>query len=998
MQHESRRLVSRQLTIALALFGVALGAARGAAAQTPPAASAPAGEVRVECPVVADATLSALPPVEPDYNDGAAPLLRLLGSQRFAALRFDLSGAAGLEVTGATLRCQRAHELLVRVGVSTISDGDWHEGSNVELKPQVGSVCYNAAAYADRPRDAKPWAGGGSTFADVTFGNGGSRWATVVAKFDKATRFYEIPIPLELVQAMLQGAQRPELCLADDFGRTEPTSAILSRESPNPPVLILTGRAVAGGASAAPAGVVVERDAVGMEWLTFQAPRALGFEAYLSERPVASEADLAGAKRLPNWAMPAPGLGALRCEVSIHREPAHRYVAVRAMDRLAGWSAPVSAELPRAVSGVPEFGARELPRYELPRDFDTPFIIDDGPAVSRDGRWIRSAGQTWWDSRKGPVSLQAGRGEFVSFQVVLCGGQATYSVSLGDWRSPGAAEPAPQTEMSLERFVRARLGQDKFAPDPLTPYSPGAPLTLDLWTPPPSGSPAASSPSAESQPAAALPGPPDSAAMPRAFVQTVWIDVYVPHGAAPGTWSSRAIVVRDGAAVLDMPVELEVVAADLPDTLGFAVSLGDWQTPAATSGVRPDAPEGWALLEEAHRLAHAHRATLAVLPYQPDGSLHPGFAPGSGSSGDPAAFDWTAWDEHFGRYLDGSAFRGSPRAGVPVAHFVLPVTLGWPATFAPKRAAGNSPLAGKYHHRATTTEPGPGRRPGPPLDSYLAWPIETAMGEEYPRALAGGLRNILDHVHERGWSQTEFQLSLQMVPGAREKASWWVLRNPQTIDDVGALRYWCGLFRDQLSHAPARDVRVRVDLERPEQERGLLSGLADRWVLGSPVLTRGQYVATRPELRAGYWASGEEVDPELGWSSILRWVWAARLVGARGVALHHSLGSASSWGTASAAAMIYPRQAPGDALRPSLRLKALRRAQQDVEWIDRWLARSGGADVPEGYKLAIFGSEVIRHTHAKVPYWTTYLPTIELPARLDTVSLEEIRRALRGAR
>src|SRR5205823_3248224 len=89
-----------------------------------------------------------------------------------------------------------------------------------------------------------------------------------------------------------------------------------------------------------------------------------------------------------------------------------------------------------------------------------------------------------------------------------------------------------------------------------------------------------------------------------------------------------------------------------------------------------------------------NRTTLALVPYAQDGT-GPGSAqpPISGAGAAARVADWTAWDARFGPLLDGSAFAGTPRAGVPVDHLYLPLSEQYPTTMAAGYAWNGLPFA-----------------------------------------------------------------------------------------------------------------------------------------------------------------------------------------------------------------------------------------------------------------------------------------------------------------
>lgn len=934
--------------------------------------------VQVTCPVVADTTLFSASTGPSFASCGAGEHLQTRGTESLVLLRFDLEAVAGLEITQATLRVRRVRDLLTRVGVSTVATtADWVEGRATEPTPEEGSVCYSFAAYRGDRRLAQPWALPGSDFSDVVFGNGGSRWVTRVAEFDKESLWYEIDVPPEFVQAMVAGWQSDGLCLSDDFGRRETAPTFWSRESKDKPELIVRGRRVSPRESEPPRGMRAYRDTLGREWLEFSAPQALGFGIHLcSERPE-GEADLARGTKLETWALPTPGPGVRRVLLSLHRAATHRYVAVRVMEMGGRWSAVAASELPAVVRQNPVFSAPELKHYDLPDRIEGPFTLDGGPALSEDGRWMHSAGQTWWDPHRGPIALQAGRNEFVAFQVMLAGGPGTYAVTLAAWESPGAADPAPRVQIYRQHYVKSRLGHEKFAPDALVEIEPGEPLRLDLLTPEQAAAP-------RTQPAR------------RKVVQGIWVDVYVPHKAARGVWRSRVIVVRDGRALLDVPLELEVVRPALPDVLGFAVSLDSDRLPARVFNVAGDSPEAWDLLDAYYRMAHAHRVTVVLNPYRPDGRVQAGFAPPIEFEDDAAVrLDWDEWDRRFGRYLDGSAFRDLPREAVPLDHFRLPFHENWPMRFVFKRASRRSHLSGKYHYRSTWTE----RRPGgssPHPDQYMVWPIEDAFAAEYREGTAAVLGQFARHLVERGWSQTEFLLALTNRCGARDTGSWWFLSEPQVIDDVRALAFWLGMYRAVLADVGPNPVRLRADLAWPQSQRDLLDGLVDISVLDETFLAKNQLVLAHPERYPTVWFAYPRLAPESGWSEVFRLGWAARLAGAHGVVCRQALGDDESWEQAEDAALLYPggrfgRWGP----YASLRLKALRRLQQDQDWLERWMDSVRKAGTPEGYALSTVAATLVTRSQGRLPRRVALLPIAEFPGRLDTVAFEEIRRGLR---
>src|SRR5437763_13517811 len=115
-------------------------------------------------------------------------------------------------------------------------------------------------------------------------------------------------------------------------------------------------------------------------------------------------------------------------------------------------------------------------------------------------------------------------------------------------------------------------------------------------------------------------------------------------------------------------------------------------------------------------MAHANRATLAPLGYSHSGRISTNFAPPlEGDGATMRVSDWSSWDAQFGPYLDGSAFKGLPRDGVPIAHFYLPLHEAWP-----------SDIRKHYHYTPTVLD-----YPGIIVEHAMRAPtIEQAMDQD----------------------------------------------------------------------------------------------------------------------------------------------------------------------------------------------------------------------------------------------------------------------------
>jgi hypothetical protein len=393
---------------------------------------------------------------------------------------------------------------------------------------------------------------------------------------------------------------------------------------------------------------------------------------------------------------------------------------------------------------------------------------------------------------------------------------------------------------------------------------------------------------------------------------------YVPKDAAPGE-SRHPLRLSTGRAEVEIPVTLRVHAPRLPDALSFRVSLNAYRSPGDWAGSGGD----FAAMERAaHRLAHEHRATLAVLPYTHRGHILPGMAPEIRRRGAEVEIaSWDAWDARFGPLLDGSAFQGLPRAGTPVDHFYLPLHEQWPL-----------PINEFYAYRG-------------PIEHHWrdAPPIEEAFPEAYARTLKAVTAAFGRHLSARGWTRTDYHLFLNNKNYIRyhrgeNEGSWWCLDEPMYLDDFLALRYFGRIFREGAREAPGARMRFRIDLSRPQWRRDLLDGVVDLDVVSGAYVRYPHFVFGIPGEEV--WIYGGVAAPPVPPESGRAWILQSFLDGADGIVPWLALGEPAAWSEPSDTALLLP-PAAGLEKRPypTLRLKLLRRGQQDVEILRLLLER-----------------------------------------------------------
>jgi hypothetical protein len=531
-----------------------------------------------------------------------------------------------------------------------------------------------------------------------------------------------------------------------------------------------------------------------------------------------------------------------------------------------------------------------------------------------------------WDADTNTVRLFSGRNEFVSFQVVLeRRKEELHKVFVNATDLIGSRERiAADRNIRLFKQLYVQLN-GVWYPDALLPFEIAGATPLELPDP---GSP-----------------------VPDQRVQSVWVDVYVPHALPPDTYTGQVIVLHrntDKQAIVN--VVLEVGNFTLPDELSLDVDLMNYGFLNIERGwpdMVLDSQRHRAIEREFFRSAHAHRMTFAIVPYNHDGSIPPGLKPELAGVGETVRVPaWDSWDDRFGPVLSGEAFADLPRSRQPVAHFFLPYNLMWPSDMR------------NWQKPAYRTE-------------------HLKVSQAFRK-----------HIAEKGWTKVNYQIYYNH----KEQYNFfpWNLDEPTREQDLDALKYLGSILNESFPEKDPVKVLYRLDIghfhcendpqckhprETSRTVTGMLNPFVRLWNIGSP-----HYFANLPEVRklkqAGktmYFYSGTPAVREPLLRSVF-WGWNGYKFEADGICFWN----ATDWGDWDTDApapdpytnaggryqgfsmVFYPGAKFGfDGPIPSMRLKALRRGLQDLEYL-RLIEKTGKRTRPDLVRLAdqeIFGGK-----------------------------------------
>jgi len=840
-------------------------------------------------------------------NTGRNSRIRIKGNEHYYLFDFDVRGSniniKNYRILSATLHVKLARGKLRRVAICTVPSA-WVEGTAAG-KPQDGSTCYTHLKY---PKVA--WTPGGGTMMDATFNSPDMMWRTSPVRVKKLpSGWLEIPIDPLLVQAVAAGLSHG-LVLSSETGQTRENHDIFTREQSNakpyltvrcqpplpkviPPRPPVPAAPFPQGAGFGTGAIAVKARLAGAVFAN-QVTVSLGAAA----KPVARRVVFRGGDVI------FTGL-----------KPGGRYlVSVSSPMRMGGMShtqrvSAVIASPALSIPRAPRLGASE--KLEGVRQGDWRVAIM--PAASK----APPTAVPPATEMHVPVTP---RNAWVGLQVVI---------------SPPKGKAADIT-VELPRIAFA--GQAGIKVRPLTWV-----YAYRIWSVPKDG---------KHHGEVLVPlkfGEKFSIPWRRNSVaaqesQAIFIDVWVPKDATPGPYAGQLIVMQAGRKLAALDLKLRVAATVLSDTFHIAGDMNTYSSPARAMGLSSSNAAAFLAAErEYYRLAHAHRMTLNVLPYSQSGLIDWRSAPKiSGRGRTCKVTDWSGWDSRYGPLLDGSAFSAKsgyvgPGADTPLRHIYLPFHENWP-----------SPLAD-----------GKNFRPFPPPRDYqklLLWladlpPIAECLGADVGPAWTGVLRQFTQHLAEKGWRRTQYQVYLNNKYYFRRNngrgISLWLLDEPMAPDDFLALRHFGQLTKTGVLPSSPTVVHYRIDISRPTHQRNWLDGLVDLNVCANQLYSQRRLIARRKrDFGEEYW--NYRMPPSFTSSNIGWAVWPVRSFcwGATGTLPWQTIASDGDLQKADATALMYPGRKFGVS-KPlaSLRMKAWRQGLQDAELLRMLKAKRGWGDL-----------------------------------------------------
>ncbi|MBR4833167.1 MAG: DUF4091 domain-containing protein [Thermoguttaceae bacterium] len=861
---------------------------------------------------------------EEEGNNGASPRLKVKGYQEFSLLDFDVSSLRGRRIRSAKIGVKLASE--ERLHQATVGSivAPWNEGDGRSYDKTSGASSFRWRANPDVPWSDAASPSEYSDITSVTFGEGGSFWASAEAS-EPVDGWQTIPIDPRLVAARAAGLSTgfvffddvgTELVRGEDGEKVEirlfPNRFFFSRDqnAASTPYLEVEfdEEVSANEKTPKPLGLAARTDALplGDVEISWTAPRTgeirlIGFEAKVDGASVPQS--LIPAPKINGYAKSPECFVARLGALGLKPGKAKKFELV-AVDELGNRSEPaalnfdVSDDKPCAwndLIALKKSGGKKksikddvwpLKKKMSPRpvlDDSQVSVLNEFDKATESGELIPKLPEDYktsnaiWNARERRIDLAAARGEFVGFQLLFEGSERKVRAELRWAKSATTVKTASSAknstpETTFYRLARVETSRGKIG-DPAIPL---ATSETDV----------------------------------KSGCDAIYCEIYVPKNAAPGERRGTLRLTSNGEK-LDLTVRLNVWNFNIPNELSFLPEMNCYSLPANEL--------------EYYRLAQRHRTYVNRVPYSHRGTVGDGLAPKYDAA--TRSFDWSDWDRRFGSLFDGSAFADSPRGATPIEAFYLPFFENFPANI--------------FEEYDETVRP-----------------VDAAFSDAYKASLQAALTDAAEHFVESGWSEPRFLFYLNNKmdykrDGWSRASSPWLLDEPASFQDFTALRFFAEQLRSALedvevatkyngarkaknASSGARPILFRADISRPQWSRDSLDGLLDVNVVGGDVFRRYNRRVMERRDRFGelVYAYGTTAAPELnGWQPVA-WSLDAWSLGADGIVPWQTIGNDESWKKSDELSLFYPAtEESGGKVVASLRLKAYRRGQQDVEYL-----------------------------------------------------------------
>jgi hypothetical protein len=413
--------------------------------------------------------------------------------------------------------------------------------------------------------------------------------------------------------------------------------------------------------------------------------------------------------------------------------------------------------------------------------------------------------------------------------------------------------------------------------------------------------------------------------------QAVLVELEIPSDIRSGLHSFM-VSIKEGADAVSIPVEIQVEDITLSQA-DFQFELNGYTPVPRYMGANYGDPEYLPIEEAYYRVAYENNCMINIVPYSQFGEVYPGFAPEiKWIDGLPRVVDWSRWDEHFQRYLDGTYLEQHTGRRIPITHMYLPFFENWPMPI------------DEYYKVHVDTQEYPEMLNQQKLRSTTPWQDFMPI---YREGIKSVLKDFIRHFDEKGWQNITFQYFFNNKENFKEKdqakgkhgggTCWWLLDEPVFIDDWEALAFFGSILREaQQELNSGYNIKFRIDVSRYDKIFYYLDNILDIAVLSGRALeTKGDLARERRrKFGEEYWVYGGLPPIEQSAMDLCLWVIDCYVNGAKGVLPWNNYGFDRAYEIPEPTAGLYPGNRFGlNQPVVSMRLKAAKQAMELLKYL-----------------------------------------------------------------
>lgn len=865
----------------------------------------------------ADVCVPTVPGSSKELNGGAATELPLQGNESVILARYDIDRIRGWTIAKVTWHGKLLRGQARSLGFSALTAG-WEEGTGLLKDAATDGATYRWGDFRKMPwREERP------PLTHLIRGNDRSliAYSTLQKPVLEEDVWVSVQVDPIILQALVAGAANT-IAITDEKGQVGVPAVFASRENTNNCHYF----EIEGGmVDVAPAGPIIgfkayahpslsRKHTVGA-LLTWTAPGDDGNngQAFMYDvRYAQGEPRFDSAVALPQYKIPWPQPQGQRDQMIVEGlEPDTTYTFfIRARDE-AGQPGPVS-EVSLTTAPLVAYPKAPAPDSYESTSIDvasgalglrvTDELVGMDPIsgalwgqTSEDRKSAEAS--SLWDRNTRTIRLRAAQNETVGFVLSFTQKAEEFpslSFNVQDFQGPKTIISARHLKLFQTKYAQSTSPASglKWRGDALVPIQNG----LSLASP-----------------------------VPGQKAQSVYAELHVPAGADKGTYRSQISIARgSGGGESKLNIILDVLPVQMTDPPRFSIEL---PVPISIATLyRKDLANvtDAAPIERAYQeLAHEHRCTLAFVPYARTGTYPDQVVPKTTGKGvDLTVSVWTDWDQRFMSYLTGDPFSRNKAGQVHADHFILPLFENWPTPFADGYLCANDET----------------RRPdGLAVYAGPSDGIYSCMNSDYWRAFRSALRQFADHFKALNCANTTAHVWLNNGPAHdySGKAPPWFLGEPLYRDDFLALEAFAQVSGAEATSFPGNRFAFRINV--PDPAALALFGLQRFSVLSVEDLSSAAWRL----LRARTAMTGETLWMQMGALPLEDSTAGIETLGLRyflenaaGWTLRDVVGRPENLARATPQSLLYCGLPAGvEGPLPSLRLKALRRVQQDIEYL-----------------------------------------------------------------